>query len=93
MPLCSRCFGFYLSFLVGIGIVVALELFLGFLGGECAWWIIGQFIILQLPLVVDGLIQYLTIYVSNNYLRFFTGLLSGGGCALLLVYLLVSIFW
>lgn len=76
LPICSRCTGIY------VGIYLS---FLKILFGYDALYSI----ILMLPLVIDGLIQNKTSYVSNNFRRLITGCLFGIGIIevfLLMVY-------
>jgi len=67
-PLCARCTGIYLGFLI-----MPFTLFnivqLSFLVS----------LLITLPALFDGLIQSQTKYLSNNYLRLITGILAGIG--------------
>jgi uncharacterized membrane protein len=75
MALCSRSFGIYLGLLL-IGI------FLGLKGTKKIYW--KSAIILMVPVVIDGVTQFKGLRISNNYLRFITGFLSGIGSGMIL---------
>lgn len=66
-PICARCTG------------ELAGLIIGFLG----WWFVqlpsSVYILLLIPLTVDGFIQLLTPYESTNLKRFLTGVLFGIG--------------
>ncbi len=66
-PLCARCFGELTGIIFGI-IIYAFFSINTLLG-----------IIIMLPMVIDGLMQALTKYESNNFKRFVTGFLFGYG--------------
>ena len=68
-PLCDRCTGEL------IGILAAAVTYLFF---HCSW-IVSLFF--MLPLIIDGFVQQLTNYESNNFRRFLTGCLFGVGFA------------
>lgn len=76
LPICSRCTGIYVGMYLSI---------LKFLLEYNALYSI----ILMLPLIIDGLTQYMSSYVSSNARRFITGCLFGVGSIeifLMLVY-------
>jgi len=79
MPLCSRCFGFYLSFASVLLLSVLGEILYGFLGDVRPIVMALFFGITLLPMVTDGLLQYKTAYESTNARRFLTGMISGAG--------------
>lgn len=66
-PICARCTGELIGIFLGIILFKFIELSL-----------LLNFLFL-IPLVVDGLIQLLTSYESNNTKRFLTGTLFGYG--------------
>lgn len=68
--LCSRCFSGYLG--VAIGAISALMSM-----RYSKRIIVG--ILLLLPGISDGLVQLLTIYESNNFMRVITGFMGGYG--------------
>lgn len=86
-PLCSRCTGFWgaipLFFLVG--------LFLPDLPGVDPLRLAIIYILSLIPLGVDGFTQYMGWRESNNYIRFFTGLLAGSVGGLIIAYLVREI--
>lgn len=47
---------------------------------------------ITIPLIVDGLTQYLEYKESNNLLRFITGLGAGVGFAFLFLFVKITIF-
>lgn len=67
-PVCARCTGIYLGFLI-----MPLTLFnvvqLSFLLS----------LVITIPSLLDGFIQSQTNYKSNNYIRLFTGIFAGVG--------------
>ena len=71
-PVCSRCTG------VIIGATIYLIMFLIFNIPYTFQYLLISFIIM-VPLIIDGGTQYLQLRVSNNLLRFFTGLFFGIG--------------
>jgi uncharacterized membrane protein len=64
--LCSRCFGTLIGALVGTTLF-----FLGIYGN------LFTFLLLILPLIVDGITQTFNKRISNNSIRFSTGILFG----------------
>jgi len=48
--------------------------------------------IITIPLIIDGLTQYLGYRESNNVLRFITGLGAGVGFAFLFLFVKITIF-
>lgn len=81
MPVCARCTGIIIGYIVGIITLffnVTLNIF------TC--------LLLIVPMVLDGSIQYLTSYRSNNIKRIITGLLSGFGLILLIKAIIIIIF-
>lgn len=48
--------------------------------------------IITIPLIVDGLTQYLEYRESNNSLRFITGLSAGVGIACLFLFVKITIY-
>lgn len=77
-PICARCTG---------------EL-VGIIAGCITYWYfhlsVYWLILLMLPMVLDGAVQLLTAYESNNALRFVTGL--GFGYALLQLFFKSVVF-
>lgn len=80
-PVCARCTG------VIIGEVISLILIL------CGIKINYLYaILLSIPLVVDGGLQYINIWKSNNLRRIITGILAGFGLTYIYLYAL-SLIW
>ena len=71
--LCARC--------TGIMIGIFLSYFLSL--GAFNYWILLLF---GIPMIIDGIVQKKTIYISNNLKRFITGLLFGPTVVLLFGY-------
>ena len=88
MPLCSRCLGFYIFLLFAIIIALLAEIVFGAIRAIPPMTMIIIFCLSQLPLVVDGTLQYKTRYQSTNIKRFITGMISGAGGGAMLVWLL-----
>lgn len=64
--LCYRCSG------VVLGIILSLYYL-----SRCKLKI--KYILLIIPMIIDGFLQLLTPYISNNFLRLITGILFGIG--------------
>jgi len=67
-PLCARCTSIYVGYLF-LPVLLFMDLHLSFLIG----------IVLNLPMLLDGVTQQKGYRKSNNFLRTVTGLLSGIG--------------
>ena len=67
MSYCSRCFGIFLGLALGAGIAT-------FVWIDLKWWLLVLGIV---PIGLDGGLQLITSYESNNVLRIFTGTLLG----------------
>ena len=80
MPVCARCEGEL------IGILVAL-IAIWFV--RPVWWLMA---LIMVPMIVDGLIQALTKYESNNWRRLITGLLFGFGITMLFFIATIALF-
>ena len=87
MPICARCFGFYLGLLIGI--LIPLFIF------EIYFINVNYMLILMIlciiPLAIDGLTQFLGFRNSNNYLRFSTGILAGVFLGIVFNWLIVNL--
>ncbi|QVK17247.1 DUF2085 domain-containing protein [Mycoplasmatota bacterium] len=80
-PICSRCTGIFIGYIIGI-ISLILGIFFPFL--ILKFWIS---ILLIIPMLIDGSIQFFTHYRSNNYKRLITGVLAGFGIIFFLYYI------
>ncbi|MCR4710242.1 MAG: DUF2085 domain-containing protein [Clostridiales bacterium] len=80
MPVCARCEGEL------IGILAAL-IAIWFV--RPVWWLMA---LIMVPMIVDGLIQALTEYESNNWRRLITGLLFGFGITMLFFFATIALF-
>jgi uncharacterized membrane protein len=67
-PICARCTGIILGYLFSITYSVSHKKI------KLIWTVI-----LLLPMAIDGGLQFLTHYLSNNIKRFITGILAGFG--------------
>ncbi|WP_060666399.1 DUF2085 domain-containing protein [Bacillus sp. CHD6a] len=77
-PMCYRC----MSILLGYLAVVPLL----WLAAEVSFFKLVLFgILLNIPMVVDGYSQLRGLRMSNNFLRSFTGLISGMGMSCIIV--------
>ena len=75
MPVCSRDVGVYLGLSAGAFAFLAVP------RRYSMWWVL----VLIIPLGIDGTVQLLSSYDSNNLLRLATGLMYGGVIGLLFV--------
>ena len=87
MPICSRCFGFYLGLLCGF--------LIPFLVWELYFIKINFLIIILLigiiPMMLDGITQFYGFRKSNNNLRFLTGIIAGIVLGLIFNWLIIHI--
>ena len=67
MPYCARCFGIFLGFAIGAAITTFVIM-------DLKWWLL---VIGLAPIGLDGGIQMITSYESNNIFRILTGSLAG----------------
>jgi uncharacterized membrane protein len=75
LPICSRDLGIFIGIVVGLAITVVVNFRPRFY----------MVVLLALPMALDGGIQAITDYESNNLLRTATGLLAGIALAFFLV--------
>ena len=80
IPICARCLGLYGGYFIGI--------ILAFFISSSNIYILLIFV---LATYIDGTVQLLTKYESNNYVRLTTGLVSGIASVLLLKH--IFIYW
>lgn len=82
-PVCARCTGIFLGGFIGI---------IFFFIFSINWWIC---LLLLTPMVIDGGLQYIRVWKSNNILRVLTGFIAGFGlgylCASFAKWLIVAI--
>jgi uncharacterized membrane protein len=78
-PLCYRCMAILL------GIIVTSPI-MWFLSLPSSLLVFPISILLNIPLILDGVTQAAKQRQSNNSLRFVTGIMSGGGLALSIVH-------
>ena len=80
-PFCARCSGIIFGVLIGIpfSILVPIENFY-------------LMVILWIPMIIDGLMQKHTLYMSNNMKRLMTGFIFGFGYIYIFM-MLDRIFW
>lgn len=67
-PVCARCTGIIIGYLISFIYAIL-----------CSPLSVYLEIFLIIPMSIDGLLQLLTKYTSNNFKRFITGLLAGFG--------------
>ncbi len=77
MPYCARCTGTFLGLAFGLLIAAYYRVRIGFV----------LYLLLLLPLALDGTIQLITPYESNNLMRIITGMLMGTFSALVFAYM------
>ena len=68
MPYCARCTAIFTG--LAVGMTVVLFIFID----DIKWWLL---VIGFVPLGIDGTVQLVTTYESNNILRLVTGMLAG----------------
>lgn len=78
-PVCSRCTGIYLGSIIYF-------IYVYFYYVEYNLWLIILAILMIIPTFLDGLTQYFNLRISNNYLRFTSGVIAGLGLAILVKY-------
>ena len=76
LPLCARCTGILAGYIVGIVLAVATKCM------HYPW-----FLILLIPMIVDGCLQQIKGIESNNLRRLCTGVMGGIG----IIYLFINI--
>lgn len=77
-PLCARCTGELSGIICGMAIYAFFQM---------SWY---GYVVLMIPLIIDGFVQLKTQYQSTNARRFVTGVLFGYG--LVSMFLLTSIY-
>lgn len=77
-PLCARCTGVVFGEVIAIiSIICTLKIDLMYA------------LLLVVPLVIDGGLQYVKILQSNNFRRVITGILAGFGLTYVYLYLII----
>ncbi len=76
MPYCSRCTGMFLGLSFGFLIAALFRIRIGFI----------LYVLVVLPLALDGMLQLITPYESTNLTRIITGNLVGTFSSLIFVY-------
>lgn len=84
-PVCARCTGFYL------GILFSFIILLLFIHSIKEINLVFYGLILLVPMIIDGITQFLKFRISNNPLRFITGLIGGFGIGILIINILIKI--
>lgn len=91
MPVCSRCSGMYIGFLISI-----IFLFLVFRKRESDLppvYIIIISIAFILSTIIDGGLSYFRVYSTNNTIRLITGYLFGAGIAIMVYPVFIYQFY
>lgn len=81
MPFCARDVAIFFGMVIGMGIVLFVRFPIKL------WWIIGGLI----PIGLDGGLQLITSYESNNLFRVLTGTLAGAVTMLALGYVIYDV--
>ncbi|WP_350342661.1 DUF2085 domain-containing protein [Proteinivorax tanatarense] len=81
LPVCSRCTGIIIGELLS---------FLWFIMGIRFSWLF--LLMLMIPMVVDGMLQLTTSYLSSNIKRVSTGILFGIGFMQILLIAIIKLF-
>ncbi|MCM1089925.1 MAG: DUF2085 domain-containing protein [Muribaculum sp.] len=74
-PICARCTGELVGMFIGVFAAICY--------GCLDFWIAC---LMMLPLIVDGFVQRLTAYESNNLRRLWTGILFGIAFIFMFIY-------
>lgn len=75
-PVCSRCTGAYIG-------MFSYFIYVYLFNVQYTPLIILMGILMIIPMALDGITQLLNLRISNNTLRFFTGLIGGIGLGIL----------
>lgn len=81
MPFCARDVAIFFGMVIGMGIVLFIRFPIKL------WWIIGGLV----PIGLDGGLQLITSYESNNLFRVLTGTLAGVVTMLALGYVIYDV--
>ena len=76
-PVCARCTGFYIS-------MILYFIYTYFFYVDYNILVLVLAILLLIPSALDGTTQFIGYRISNNSLRFITGLLGGLGLGILI---------
>lgn len=82
MPVCSRCSGIYLGFLLSVIFLSAL-----YRKKESDLppvYVIASAALFILSTVIDGVFSYSGLYITNNIIRLITGYMFGAGIAIII---------
>jgi uncharacterized membrane protein len=89
LPLCARCIGIYIAFLIGV-VLLGLN---PITFQNLTWYSAALITFLMIfPTAIDGFTQLLGLRESNNLLRLTTGMLAGFGFSFIFVYVFNLIF-
>lgn len=80
-PICARCTGELIGVFIG---VMGIYLWIQF---PFLIWLV-----FMLPMIIDGFLQLITSYESNNLKRFITGLLFGMGLTVVFIHSNIYVF-
>jgi uncharacterized membrane protein len=84
-PVCARCTGIYISSIIFLMIIILDK---SLIKTNIIMFVIG--ILLILPLILDGVTQYMRYRESNNILRLITGILFSPG---IIIMTKISVTW
>ena len=79
-PVCARCTGMMVGYI--------MALFLAVFKKNIGWIFC---VLLIVPMIVDGCVQYKTSYLSNNFKRFVTGIMYGVGFIQIIIKIIALI--
>ncbi|NBH15583.1 DUF2085 domain-containing protein [Lachnospiraceae bacterium] len=80
-PVCARCTGIIIGYFFSLIYAIFFSQLSIYLE-----------IILIIPMSIDGLLQFFTSYISNNFKRFATGLLAGFSFIQLIKSIMILLF-
>lgn len=79
-PICARCTGELIGFLLALGTYCFIKPSIFVL------------MIMMIPLIVDGTVQLHTSYESNNIVRLLTGILFGYGLMSIIIFSFIWVY-
>ena len=83
LPVCARCTGLCLGLFVGLILGAFLRFYFNV---EFTLHLLAFSILIMLPTIIDGTIQYYKPRESTNFIRLTTGFIGGVGVGILCIY-------
>ncbi len=82
LPICARCSGIYLGFLITAAILFSM--YRRKESNLPPLWVKIALVIFIISTIIDGLLSYLNLIPTNNNIRFVTGFLCGSGIMIII---------